>query len=75
MFVPFPKNYSSLIDYQYYLVVTLKWPMYPPREYRDPNPQEKNNQKEKNLPAITPSPPPKKKKKKKKKKDKREIKN
>ena len=58
--VPFPKNYSSLIDYQYYLVVTLKWHMYPPREYRDPQPPRKKQQKEK-------TPPPQKKKKKKKK--------
>ena len=70
MFVPFPKNYSSLIDYQYYLVVTLKWPKYPPREYRDPEPPRKKKQKEKTLPATThfPHPP------KKRKKDKREKK-
>ena len=64
MFVPFPKNYSSLIDYQCYLVVTLKWPMYPPREYQDPNPQEKNNKKKR--PSQPPPPPPPQKKKKKK---------
>ena len=63
--VPFPKNYSSLIDYQYYLVVTLKWPMYPPREYRDPQPPRKKQQKKR------PPPQKKKKKKKKKKKEKR----
>ena len=66
MFVFFPKNYSSLIDYQYYLVVTLKWPMYPPREYRDPRPPRKKQQKKR--PSKPPPPPPQKKKIRKKKK-------
>ena len=64
MFVPFPKNYSSLIDYQYYLVVTLKWPKYPPREYRDPELPRKKTKRKDPPSHHTPSPPPPQKKKK-----------
>ena len=61
----------SLIDYQYYLVETLKWPMYPPREYQDPQTPRKKQQKEKTLPATTPPPPKKKKKKEKRTREKK----
>ena len=60
----FPQKYSPLIDYQYCLVVTLKWHHASTQgELGPPTPQEKKQQKEKTLW----DPPPKKKKKKKEK--------
>ena len=48
-------NYSSPVEYQYYLAVALKWK--PPREYHYPTYPQTTN-------PPPPPPPPKKKKKK-----------
>ena len=52
---PPPPNYSSPVEYQYFLVVSLKWK--PPRDYHYPT-----------YPQTTNHPPPPQKKKKSKKK-------
>ena len=73
MVCPLSQNYSSPMDYQYYLVVTLKGnPLRkPPREYHCPPPQKKRVQ---NRPPPPPPPPPQKTKKKNKKKTKNKTK-
>ena len=75
MVCPFSQNYSSPMDYQYYLVVTLKWYENHPGSTTTPPPPPPQKKKKKRLKNRPPPPPLKKQKEKKTKKNKDPEKN
>ena len=74
MVCPLSQNYSSPMDYQYYLVVTLKWYENHPGSTTTPPPppQKKKNKKKQTKKQTSPVPPQKTNRKKKKKQGPRE---